>query len=105
MSIDFLRFIKNNPKTTVLTAGLAFISLGVLIFHPSQVKNIKAAKEITAVVKPTITPTQAPTPTVERIPAPTSAQPASKTDPTIDCTGPDGKHLQVTQKQCDDFNK
>jgi hypothetical protein len=22
----------------------------------------------------------------------------------VDCTGPDGKHLQVTQQQCDDFN-
>lgn len=25
-------------------------------------------------------------------------------EPKIDCIGPDGKHLQITQKECDDFN-
>lgn len=25
-------------------------------------------------------------------------------DPMIDCVGPDGKHLNLTQKECDDFN-
>lgn len=25
-------------------------------------------------------------------------------NPKVDCTGPDGKHLQITQKECDDFN-
>lgn len=39
--------------------------------------------------KPTVQPTQ-------KQQAPTSNQ--------IDCTGPDGKHLFVTQKECDDFN-
>lgn len=31
--------------------------------------------------------------------------PTSQTESIIDCTGPDGKHLFVTQKTCDDFNK
>lgn len=30
--------------------------------------------------------------------------PTSIPEPTIECTGPDGKHLYVTQKACDDFN-
>lgn len=30
--------------------------------------------------------------------------PTNKPDPKIDCTGPDGKHMQVTQQECDNFN-
>jgi len=28
----------------------------------------------------------------------------SDVNPKIDCAGPDGKHFQATQKECDDFN-
>jgi len=45
-----------------------------------------------------ITPTFIPT---IRISTPT---PTTHIEPTIDCTGPDGKHLFVTKKVCDDFN-
>lgn len=31
-------------------------------------------------------------------------QQTTSSEQTIDCTGPDGKHLQITQKQCDEFN-
>lgn len=30
--------------------------------------------------------------------------PTATPEPTIDCTGPDGKHLYITQKACDEFN-
>ena len=30
--------------------------------------------------------------------------PTAASEPTIDCTGPDGKHLFITQKACDNFN-
>ncbi len=45
------------------------------------------------------TSTEAPTPT--QMPQQTYQQPATN---TIDCIGPDGKHLQVTQQECDNFN-
>jgi len=31
-------------------------------------------------------------------------QPSANVEPLVDCVGPDKKHLQVTQKVCDDFN-
>lgn len=35
---------------------------------------------------------------------PTKVQLTQAVGNKIDCTGPDGKHLQITQKECDDFN-
>ena len=45
------------------------------------------------------TPTDTPIPT--QMPQQTYQQPSAN---TIDCVGPDGKHLQVTQQECDNFN-
>lgn len=51
---------------------------------------------------PTPTPTNPPTPT------PTSTPQVkgqfTQTEPVIDCIGPDGGHLRITKKECDDFN-
>lgn len=69
---------------------------------------------IKATVKPT--PTSAPIPTSTPIPTTTppttpSATPSATQIPTsiptailIACVGPDGKHLQISQKECDVFN-
>jgi len=58
---------------------------------PSSIQNPPILPTITSAYWVTVTPT----------PIQTYQPPAN----TIDCIGPDGKHLQVTQTQCDDFNK
>ncbi len=64
--------------------------------HKTQVEKIL---ETTPSPSPTSTPTSTPAPQVKvnQI-APTPY------DPIVDCIGPDGKHSQKTQKECDDFN-
>lgn len=58
----------------------------------------------------TDTPTETPSPTTyqEQVQQQTYQPPAQNTqsvgENTIDCVGPDGKHLRVTQKDCDSFN-
>lgn len=59
----------------------------------------------------TITPTVTPTAVITTTLAPdvvksvtAGTQQVGANVPKIDCIGPDGKHLQVTQKECDDFN-
>lgn len=34
----------------------------------------------------------------------TSLEPTKGIESVIDCVGPDGKHMSITQKECDDFN-
>jgi hypothetical protein len=50
----------------------------------------------------TPTPTEQASPSATIVPSPTS-RPIEPL--TIDCVGPDGKHLRVTQKVCNEFNK
>ncbi|MCL5676025.1 MAG: CAP domain-containing protein [Patescibacteria group bacterium] len=59
-------------------------------------KSSTASVLITISATPTVTPAIAP-----RL---AEYYPAEKQDPKIDCVGPDGKHLQITQKECNDFN-
>lgn len=58
----------------------------------------------TPVVEPTeyIIPTNSVVPTINRV-IPIYS-PSPYLEPTIDCIGPDGKHLFVTKKVCEDFN-
>ena len=56
-----------------------------------------------AVIVISPSPTASLTPTL--IPSLTEAVKVFPTTmPKIDCIGVDGKHMQVTQKECDDFN-
>lgn len=79
----------------ILVAIIVFLTE---IFPPSPTATSMATKPVI-----TIAPTATLTPTPTEILSPTITP--SVTPNTIDCTGPDGKHLQVTQQQCDAFNK
>lgn len=95
---------------------LALVTGGVYLY--SLTVNNRSKENITPT--PTLTPTQTeekpaealePTETPEVIywkPTPTKAKTNTNnaaTTPTIDCIGPDGKHLNISQQQCDEFNK
>ena len=93
---------------------LAIITL-IIYFYPTHNASSKSAK-------PSITPTAAPQPT--DTPSPTDSPVPGRSDssgtdsnlsntssasqpitPTVDCIGPDGKHLKISQDACDTFNK
>lgn len=90
---------------TIFVAGCV---IGYLFFSSQMNSNDQVAgssdervMHTLTVMTPTLTPTQTPTPTPTTPPAPIINQ---HLEPVIDCTGPDGKHLRMTQKACTDFN-
>ncbi|MCL5784486.1 MAG: hypothetical protein M1142_03995 [Patescibacteria group bacterium] len=50
---------------------------------------------------PTLTLTPTPQPSPEAF----TPSPKVNTTPRVDCVGPDGKHVSLTKKACDDFKK
>jgi hypothetical protein len=74
--------------------------------------KITSKKVLSAsIIKPTNTPTPIFSPTPSSTPTPTiriyeqKIQPQPTKTPLLDCVGADGKHMQITQKACNDFNK
>lgn len=86
---------------------IAIVSIGLSSRNLSGVLGLSTEKEAPSVTLPSSTiaiPTDTPTPTtvyVQPTLAPQVQQPATS---KIDCVGPDGKHFNTTQKECDDFN-
>lgn len=68
-----------------------------------MIKNTDIPPQIPTIVLKNPTPTDNSTPTVTPV-VQTYKQTYRPSSNTIDCIGPDGKHLQTTQKECDDFN-
>jgi hypothetical protein len=89
----------------VVTGALLLVTIaGILSSNDNLIRRILGVQPSnTTLNTPPIQVTLPSTPTSTIAPA---YQPTFKTatDPLIDCIGPDGKHLQLTQKACDDFN-
>lgn len=64
-------------------------------------KNNNVANNIPSQI---ISPTDTPYPSVDEEQTYTPNYYAIPTEPQIDCTGPDGKHFQTTQEECNAFN-
>lgn len=64
--------------------------------------NPAAIEKVRTLQIPTPTPTNPPTPTPTNVPQVKGE--SIQRDPIIDCVGPDGGHLRITQKECDSFN-
>ncbi len=82
-----------------------FIIIGTFLAGNSIVSHqVKpAVTQETKIETPSPSPTSTPTPTpVPRVKGSQIAP--TPYDPIVDCIGPDGKHSQKTQKECDDFN-
>jgi uncharacterized protein YkwD len=76
------------------------------IFHPvgkpSPQQLVHNQVLAAAINRPTVTPFPSSAPTGAIIPTITNDYPFPY--PLIDCVGPDGKHLHITQQACDNFN-
>ena len=80
-----------------------FVLLISSLFSPYLAN--KATKPHVAEIIPSVSPTASSTP-IPTVP-PTEERDylvQTPTPNTIDCIGPDGKHLRITKQQCDDFN-
>lgn len=96
---------------TVLSASLVFLFSSFSVSKTPVMKETanKSAYQENAAKKPDILLTNSivsptVTPTITTIPDSHYLNPKVSPEPKIDCTGPDGKHLQITQKECEDFN-
>ena len=100
---------KNHPEAAVVTV-LILITGGIFVHSLSRSSNLDL-KTATTLTSPTVMPTAIPTDIIPTQPE-TDSNPSAattnlvqtSTDPIIDCIGPDGKHLSVTQEQCNSFN-
>src|SRR5436190_569815 len=91
------------PIAHLLTALATFI---IGFIHPvssAQIHNPQAQQVLAATIRQPqgIAPTIASSPT--SIPLRSTTITYSPKKKLIDCIGPDEKHLQITQKACDDF--
>src|SRR5438105_2148822 len=106
------RLIGNISSMSSTQTGFALIGLfalvtgGVFLYSLQSTPEIKGAQSSVPSKTPAptvVSPTDIPEPT--DIPKVTkSSKTYTTTERKIDCVGPDGKHLFVTQKQCDSFN-
>lgn len=85
----------------IITLIIAIIGLTFWDSNQSAIEGVLGiSTHNTPTLEATPKPIYEPTNTLTDTPTPY----LNTSQPLIDCTGPDGKHLQVTQKQCDDFN-
>ena len=80
----------------LLSVLVVFIIASTVYLKLSYKKPAMLSKGEVAAVEATPTPTPLPTPTPEQVTPPPS--------PLIDCIGPDGKHAQASQADCDNLN-
>lgn len=84
---------------------IASILLTITGCTTKSATNSQSTQSPQATAVQTSTPTEAPTASPSATPKPTkSAGPKSTTQALVDCTGPDGKVIKLTQKACTDFN-
>jgi|WetSurMetagenome_2_1015567.scaffolds.fasta_scaffold14471_5 hypothetical protein len=91
-------------RNSFIVAGAFFIVLIALLWKSnSGVLGLQTNESKSFTIPPTVpTKTHIPTLTVTMTPEP--VQPSITSQPLIDCTGPDGKHLWITKGECDNFN-
>ena len=100
------RYLNNLRVGGIIALGLLFIILviGLVAKDSGLILGTKTSQEpVPTIDISNISASESPTPTSTPIPKPIYIAPAVDHDPIIDCVGPDGKHLQVTQQQCDAF--
>ena len=106
------RLIGKISAMSLTQTGFALIILfslitgGVFLYSLQSTSEVKGAKSSAPAKRPTPT-IAAPTDTPEPTDTPGVAKSYKTyitTEPKIDCVGPDGKHLAMTQQQCDSFN-
>lgn len=90
----------------IIFTAIIQLHISPIIHHvfPTQTSVLASTSHVRKIILPTpsVTITISPSPTVSI----TSLPKINKTLPfLVDCVGPDNKHLQVTQKQCDSFNE
>lgn len=83
--------------TTLMLSFLQPHSLHTQVLASYQKASPTLTNTITPVFSPTVTPTLIPTIKLLQ-------KPLSVPQSLIDCVGPDGKHLHITEKQCINFN-
>ncbi len=92
--MNFIRLVISPIwKALVLSGTVALTTIGLAI-------GLRAHTNLQNRVIPTPTPTIVASPSATM--TPTTYIPVGP--PLIDCVGPDGKHLHITQKACDNFN-
>ena len=108
-----LRFLSKVQLTIFIVAILFILGLIIFIVHEytasSQSNNTPSLSPSPA---PSDTPSNAPSPSpidtntsTNNDSSPSDNQTANpNVSPTVDCVGPDGKHFNTTQQQCDSFN-
>ncbi len=94
-------------KIEFILLSFLVVGLGYLFVFSPQVGVLGARQEkYTSFpsINFNVTPTEEPIIEVTPINNYNSQVKSSNAVGTIDCVGPDGKHFQTTQKECDDFN-
>lgn len=87
------------PLIVILViAGVA--SVGWYTFSTKQQTKVTISPTPSLTIS--LTPSSEPTPTPTKTPTPS---PKASVVPLVDCIGPDGRHVSLTQKACDDFKK
>lgn len=84
----------------IILVIVGIVGIGWYTFSTNQQAKITVSPSPSPAVSPSPSPTPSPIPTKTPV-----ASPKASTAPLVDCVGPDGKHVSLTQKACDDFKK
>jgi hypothetical protein len=87
---------------------LLVLTFTILLLSACTVKEVVTTPVATTApsVTPSVKVSSSPSATTSATPAATKkSTPKASAQPLVDCTGPDGKTIKLTQKACDDFNK
>lgn len=87
----------------ICVVALSFF-YGFKKIHQNSNKSLVEGVRVQKNAKLTISPTPTTSPTATPIPVKRIVPIPSPTQALIDCVGPDGKHLQLSQQDCDNFN-
>jgi hypothetical protein len=105
-----MKLFKNGAVLKVFAGTLVVCVVGLSFFysfnklHQNSNKSFVEGARVQKQVKITISPTPTMSPKVSLIPNERVVISPSSTQALIDCVGPDGKHLQLSQQDCDNFN-
>jgi hypothetical protein len=98
---------ERNRIIVTIIVGLVIISAGFAAgnkYFP-HILGASTKNEVRQIILPTPTVTVVDKKLIDRpISNSLSQQDSQESENTVDCTGPDGKHLQISQRECDDFN-
>jgi hypothetical protein len=96
----------NNVIITIVVGSIIFLAAVMTknIFLP-HILGASTKTEAKLIILPTPTIAIASKKLIDRSNQGIISQQASQgSEEMVDCTGPDGKHLQISQKECNDFN-